>query len=87
MLILFSFAILLLFLKAKKSLIIKRKLGEYSVILGQACESRRNFYNIMEHTKLALVKLEATKNELSDMKERLNQYRTELREKLLEIRL
>lgn len=81
-----SLIVVIILLQVKKKWLIKRRLAEYTAILGQATGTRRAFYNVLEETKMALAKLDATKNELADGKARLNDTRAELREKLQEIK-
>ena len=83
--LLFLFCIFL-FRSIKRKYLIRKRLEEYTNLLKQALEARRMFYSLMENAKLSLAKLNATRNELMDGRSRLDDYRAELREKLLVIR-
>ena len=81
-----ALVILVIVLQIRKRLVLKRKLNEYTKLLEQAIDTRRAFHNTMEKAKFLLAKVDATKNELSDSKARLDEFRGELREKLQKIR-
>ena len=81
-----ALVILVIVLQIRKRVILKRKLNEYTKLLEQAIETRRAFHNTMEKAKFLLANVDATKNELSDSKARLEEFRGELRKKLQKIR-